>query len=257
LCFGLVIGSFLNVLILRLHSGESIASGRSKCPHCGHILSWRDLFPVLSFIFLAGKCRYCGKKISWQYPSVELAAGLLFAAAYLIETSHSISIRQLADQSSIDLNFILLLSRDWIVIASLIVIFVYDFKWLIIPDAIALPAAAAVIILNLLIGVSAASMLIGLAIGLGFFGLQYVVSKGTWIGGGDIRLGALMGVLLGWPIILIALFLSYIMGAAVSLILIWLKKATPKSPVPFGVFLAPATVIALFWGEKILSWYLG
>jgi prepilin signal peptidase PulO-like enzyme (type II secretory pathway) len=210
-------------------------------------LNWLDLIPVFSFIFLGRKCRYCSEKISWQYPLVELATGALFVVAYWMN----------AHDSVFSIQYSILILRDWIAIAALIVIFVYDLKWMIIPDSVVLPALVAVAILNFFIGVPIISMAIGLAIGFGFFGLQYVVSKGTWIGGGDLRLGALMGVLLGWPLILVALFLSYIIGAAISLVLIVQKKATAKSQVPFGVFLAPAAIVALFWGQKILSWYLG
>lgn len=237
--FGLIIGSFLNVVIIRLHDGVSIAKGRSKCPQCGHVLGAWSLIPIFSFIFLRGKCRYCQAKISWQYPLVELATGVLFALAYYFDSAS-----------------ILALFRDMIIISALVVIFVYDLRWLIIPDIVVLPAIAIAFILNLFVGVSAVNMLIGLAIGFGFFGLQYVVSKGAWIGGGDLRLGALMGVLLGWQAVLVALFLSYIIGAIVAISLLIKKKVSAKSQLPFGVFLAPATIIAMFWGAKIATWYL-
>ncbi|MFA5021182.1 MAG: prepilin peptidase [Patescibacteria group bacterium] len=249
--FGLIIGSFLNVLILRLHSGESVAAGRSKCPQCGQILAWFDLVPVLSYVFLGGRCRYCSKKISCQYPSVELATGLLFATAYLI------NFNRLGSLALADFGFWLLLLRDWLAIAALIVIFVYDWRWLIIPDAVVLPALVLVAVFNLGLGLSPASLLIGLAVGLGFFAAQYFVSKGRWVGGGDLRLGALLGVLLGWPVIMVALLLSYIIGALAALALLAAKKVQVKSAVPFGVFLAPAALIALFWGPQIVAWYLG
>lgn len=254
---GLVIGSFLNVLIFRLHSGESAARGRSKCPHCGHVLAWTDLFPVLSFICLRRQCRYCQGKISWQYPLVELATGLLFALDFAMVASGIGNFPSLDFQLSLSYQSFALLIRDWIVIAALIVIFVYDLRWLIIPDQVVLPVLAIVVILNLIAGVPLAGMAIGFAVGLGFFGLQYAVSQGRWIGGGDLRLGALLGALLGWPIVAVALFIAYLAGAAVSLALIAQKKATAKSQVPLGVFLAPAAIVALFWGEKILTWYLG
>jgi len=223
------------------------------------------LFPLLSFVFLGRRCRYCNEKISWQYPIVELATAILFLIAYIIETNAGIGKFPISNlpageagfQFPIDFRFIVSILRDWIVIASLIIIFVYDLRWMIIPDSVIIPAIIAVIILNLFIGVPITMMVIGLVIGLGFFALQYLISKGVWVGGGDLRLGALMGALLGWPVVLVALFLAYIIGAIAATVLIIRKKVTAKSQVPFGVFLVPATIIALFWGEKILSWYLG
>jgi len=252
--FGLIIGSFLNALIYRLHIGESISHGRSKCPHCGHVLAWNDLVPVMSFLLLKGRCRYCKKKISWQYPIVELAVAALFLISYVINVGRFPAPDLLFPSN---LQFWLLMTRDFIAISSLTAIFVYDLKWMIIPDSIALSAFVLVFILNVLIGIPIASILIGAAVGFGFFALQYYISNGQWIGGGDLRLGALMGALLGWPLIVVALFLSYILGAIVSVILLISKKATRKSAVPFGVFLAPAAILALLWRQKILAWYLG
>lgn len=252
--FGLIIGSFLNALIYRLHIGESIAHGRSKCPHCGHVLAWTDLVPVISFLLLKGTCRYCQKKISWQYPVVELAVAVLFLISYLINVGQFPVLNLLCP---IDLKFWLLMARDFIAISALTAIFVYDYKWMIIPDSIVLPAIVAILILNYFIGIPVASILIGALIGFGFFAIQYFISQGAWIGGGDLRLGALMGALLGWPLIVVALFFSYIFGAIISVMLLIGKKVNRKSAVPFGVFLAPAAIIALFWGEIILTWYLG
>jgi len=249
--FGLIIGSFLNVLILRLHSGESVAAGRSKCPHCRHALDWPDLIPVFSYVFLGGRCRYCAKKISWQYPLVELATGLLFVIAY------AAGLDRAAVLAPADPAFWLSLLRDWLAVSALVVIFVYDLRWMIIPDCVVLPALVLISALNLMLGRSPVSLLIGLAAGFGFFAAQYFVSKGRWVGGGDLRLGALLGVLLGWPVIIFALLLSYIIGAIAAVTLLIAKKVQAKSAVPFGVFLAPAALVALFWGPQIVAWYLG
>jgi prepilin signal peptidase PulO-like enzyme (type II secretory pathway) len=100
-------------------------------------------------------------------------------------------------------------------------------------------------------------ILLGLAVGAGFFGAQYVISRGTWIGGGDLRLGALLGVMLGWPVVLVALFLAYVVGGFVAVILLLNKRVEAKTALPFGVFLAPAGLAALFWGEQLVAWYLG
>jgi prepilin signal peptidase PulO-like enzyme (type II secretory pathway) len=247
--FGLVIGSFLNAAIYRLHTGESISRGRSKCPQCRHALAAKDLIPVASFIFLGGRCRYCHKKISWQYPLVELATGLLFVLAYIIESSNY-------RLPTTDYRLLILLLRDFFALSALMIIFVSDWLYLTIPDEVVLPAIIIIFFLNLLLGISWIALVLGLLVGGGFFALQYVLSKGVWVGGGDLRLGVLIGVLVGWPFILAALFIAYLAGALVALILLAVKKATPKTQIPFGIFLAPAALVILFWGNNLVSWYL-
>jgi len=237
--FGLIIGSFINALVYRLESGDSIVRGRSKCPHCQRQLKAGDLIPVLSFFLLLGRCRYCRGKISWQYPIVELLTALLFVVAFCC---HGYSW--------------LLLARDFIAIAALVAIFVSDFLYMTIPDEVALPALVAIFLLNYAAGFSVFPLVMAAAIGGGFFGLQFLLSRGKWIGGGDLRLGVLMGVLLGWPGILLALFFAYIFGAIIASVLLLLKKVTPKTQMPFGVFLAPATLVVMFFGESIINWYL-
>jgi prepilin signal peptidase PulO-like enzyme (type II secretory pathway) len=242
--FGLIIGSFLNCLIWRLHKKESLW-GRSYCPKCKKQIAWYDNLPVLSFIFLKGKCRHCGKKISWQYPLVELVTGILFLIAYL---RNPISLMKL--------DFYITLLRDWFLIAVMIVIFVYDLRWYLILDVVTLPAILALFVLNLLLGFSWQNLLISGIIGGSFFFFQFAVSKGKWIGGGDIRLGALMGFALGWPNIIVALFIAYMIGSVVGIYLILTKKKQWQSQVPLGIFLTTATLVTLFWGNQFLSWYL-
>jgi prepilin signal peptidase PulO-like enzyme (type II secretory pathway) len=248
LIFGLMVGSFLNVVILRLHAGRDFVAGRSECLSCHHILGPADLVPVLSFVFLRGRCRYCRQKVSWQYPLVEAATALLFALSFY-SLFNKVGVYNLA--------FGLELLRNWLVIAVLVIVFVYDLKWQLIPDEVVLPIIIIVIVLNLLLGRGIADMLIGFLIGFGFFAVQYFVSGGKWIGGGDLRLGALLGVLLGWQGAILALFLSYIVGAIVSIGLLMAKKATPKSQIPFGVFICPAMIFVLLWGQGLANWYFG
>lgn len=257
--FGLIIGSFLNCIIWRLHEKKSPFRGRSHCPNCQHLLAWYDNIPLLSFFVLKGKCRYCNKHISWQYPLVELATGLLFVLAYLHLFPY--------DQLLITKNFIndellIILLRNWFFMAVLIIIFVYDLKYKLILDQVTLPAMAGALIFNLLdslksqvLSLELKNLFLSAIIGGGFFLIQYLVSKGKWIGGGDIRLGVLMGLVLSWPYILIAIFLAYIIGSLTSLILIASKIKTLKSKIAFGTFLSVATVMTLFWGKEIISWY--
>lgn len=174
-----------------------------------------------------------------QYPLIEFIAALLFAAVYLFGGGW------------------LMILRNLIAVSALIVIFVYDLKWQEIPDSVSITTIVALLILNFAINPMSLSFIIAAIIGGGFFAVQYYVSDGTWVGGGDIRLGALMGALLGWPGILAALFLAYISGGLVAAYLLINKLANRKTALPFGVFLAPAAIAALFWGQYLIDWYIG
>ncbi|PIT90318.1 MAG: prepilin peptidase, partial [Candidatus Komeilibacteria bacterium CG10_big_fil_rev_8_21_14_0_10_41_13] len=138
----------------------------------------------------------------------------------------------------------------------LIIIFIYDLKYYLILDKVSLPAFTIALILNVLLGYNVGNLLLASVIIGGFFGLQFIISQGKWIGGGDIRLGLVMGAMLGWPLALVALFLAYILGAVFGLILIISRRKDWQSQLPFGTFLTAATLIALLWGHEILSWYL-
>jgi len=245
--FSLSIGSFLNALIHRLHSGESMLD-RSQCPKCQRPIAWYDNIPVLSYVFLLGKCRHCQKPISIQYPLVEIITAVLFAYAFYNNFQFF--------SNAITSKFLLLTLRDLFLISVLIIVFVYDLRWYLILDIVTLPAIVMILILNLLLGMNWQNILISGIIGLGFFLLQFVVSRGKWIGGGDLRLGLLMGVSLGFPNIIIALMIAYVVGAIFGLGLIALGKKKMSSEVPFGTFLSLATIVTLFWGENILNWYL-
>ncbi len=256
--FGILIGSFLNALIWRLHTEESIMHGRSYCPYCKHTLSWRELVPLASFIIQKGKCKHCGKKISRQYPLVELATGVLFIIAYCVlarEANGGVPAPIFPPETFIFTDYLLLL-RNFFFIAVLIVIFIYDLKWYLILDKVTLPAIVTAFVWNALFGISWYTMFVGAAIAGGFFFLQFAVSHGRWIGGGDIRLGALMGVMLGWQQTLVALMISYIVGSVVGVGLLATKKKTAKSHIPFGTFLSIGTVVVLLYGEKIITWYI-
>jgi prepilin signal peptidase PulO-like enzyme (type II secretory pathway) len=190
----------------------------------------------MSFIIQKGKCRHCQQKISWQYPWVELAAAGLFVLAYLI-----------------DFNNTWLLARDWLMILFLIVIFVYDLKHELILDKIVLPAVGLALILNLILGYVWWELLIAGSVGLGFYLIQFLISKGRWVGGGDMRLGLMMGFLLGWPELMVALFLAYILGSIVGISLILFNQKGWKSRIPFAPFLTTATLITMFWGQSLVQ----
>src|SRR4030042_1428010 len=290
---GLSTGSFLNAVIWRLEKGESVifagvrpplnqrgsdprALARSYCPYCKTTLRWHDLIPVLSFLFLRGKCRYCGKQISIQYPVVEVSTALLFVA--IVNFQFPISNFQSVFQFSI-LNWATLCYMLYVT-CSIIVIFVYDLKHYIIPDKILFPAIAVsimyhglsimygqnytpYIILNALYNYAGSAL-----VASGFFLILVLVSRGKWLGLGDVKLAFLMGLILGWPNILVALFLAFMSGAVVGVGLILISIAsrgttsafgggrtpasyTLKSQIPFGPFLILGTFAALFWGQKI------
>jgi len=243
--FGLVIGSFLNCVIYRLEEEKSFLKGRSFCPSCKHILSWADLVPVLSFIFLGGKCRYCNKKISWQYPLVELVTGTLFLLIFLKFGGWNL-----------EPFYYLLIS------SLLIIVFVFDLKHYIIPDGVIYTAIVISLLYNLAYSFflisnpqSLIQPLLAAFVAAGFFLLIVLISKGQWMGVGDIKLAFLMGLFLGWPNILVALFLAFFIGAVVGIGLIILKKKGLKSEVPFGPFLTIGTFLALFFGGEMLAWY--
>ena len=243
---GLAIGSFLNCVIYRFtphHKFGGGLRGRSFCPHCKHKLSWEDLIPILSFVFLRGHCRYCRQKISPQYPLMELATGLLFTMTFCY------------------FGFGLELLLWLFILTCLIAIFVYDLKYYIIPDSVVFSAMAAAFFLRIvdfenLDFFSMSNFGFGVLVAPVFFLVIILVSRGRWMGLGDVKLALLMVLTLGWPNILVAMFLAFLIGAIIGLGLIWGGKKTAKSEVPFGPFLVTGTVIALFWGEAIIDWYL-
>ena len=241
---GLIIGSFLNCVIYRLEKKQSFLSGRSFCPKCKHKLSWQDLIPVFSFILLKGKCRYCHKKISFQYPFVELATGILFV---LIFGHWDLGFDWSLVIGIWDLFYLLVIA------CFLIIIFVYDLKHYIIPDKIIYPA----IVIAFLYQLFGHWDFIFAAFGAAAFFLAIVlISREKWMGMGDVKLAFLMGLILGLPNILVALFSGFFLGAIIGTGLIISKRKTLKSQVPFGPFLVAGTFIALFWGQNIINWYL-
>ena len=248
---GSVVGSFLNCVIYRLETGQGFVFGRSFCPHCKHFLGWKDLIPILSFLILKGKCRYCQNRISFQYSLVELSTAFLFLLNFYQFWNH------ITLSGFIDLIFLFIIS------SFLILIFVYDLKHYLIPDKVIHSTIGFTLlyqffkvwnfghwnlfeIWNLVIGILPSL----------FFLAIILISKETWMGWGDFKLSILMGLFLGWPKILVALFFAFFSGAIVGLMLIFLKRKTIKSQIPFGPFLVSGTFLAMFFGEKIINWYL-
>ncbi len=245
---GLFIGSFLNVVVLRTHSGKSFVTGRSECSRCHKQLVWYELIPVLSYALQRGKCRHCGKHISAQYPLVELATGALFAGLFaLIGVGNSLAVFTLA---------------VWLVVGSLLIAsLVYDWRWMLLPDAFMLPAIAVavsyVVMLSTYFGHNVL-LARGLAavVFAGFFAALWAVSRGTWLGDGDIRLAIVMGLMLSWAQLLVALFFSFNIAAVVSLWLLGTHRRSRKDAIPLGPFLIAGTFIGLFVGNWLVRMYL-
>lgn len=247
--YGLLIGSFLNAWIWRTHTNRQISKGRSICPHCKHTLAWHDLIPLFSWLWLKGKCRYCKKKISVQYPLVELATALLWVGL-------AVAIHPVGLYGYIELGV-------WFAISALLIAsFVYDAKWMLLPDQFTIPAiiiAAGWLATRWLVfGQSGLAMqqLIGATLFGGVFFLLWFGSRGKWLGDGDIRLAVLMGLILTPSQLIMAIFLSFNLGAIVGLILLARHKAKRGSAIAFGPFLIIGTFLGFFWGQYIVDAYL-
>jgi prepilin signal peptidase PulO-like enzyme (type II secretory pathway) len=240
---GLIVGSFLNCFIWRLYKNQTVL-GRSYCPICEKKIKWYDNIPLLSFVFLKRKCRFCKNKIAWQYPLVEISTAILFALSFALNMDVVFS----------DLSILFSL----VLISLLTIIFVFDWRWFLIPVQVLVFGAIVFLGFNLIMGFSFWQILLTTAIGAGFFALQYIITRGRGIGEGDIWLGGFLGV--AFPVLshlVLLLFLTYIIGGLVSIILLisGLKKIGGK--IPLGIFLSIAAVITLFWAEGIISWYMG
>jgi leader peptidase (prepilin peptidase)/N-methyltransferase len=252
---GLIAGSFLNVVVCRLHTAESFILGRSHCPQCKSEIRWYDNIPLASFVLLKGNCRDCRQKISWQYPLVEFFTGLVFILiGYKFFDFNNFS-------SWITALYYCLIS------GALIIILVYDFLYLEIPTAVVWISAGLALIFNLFFDwqIGAANNIFDYAttagilaavIAAAFFLALSLGSREKWMGMGDAYLAFILGLFLGWPEIFLALFLSFFIGSAYGLVLIILKKKSLKSQIPFAPFLILGTFLTLFFYEPIINWYL-
>lgn len=291
---GLAIGSFLNSVIYRLENDIPIFkfNTRSICPNCKKNLKWFELIPLISFLIQKGKCHGCEQKISWQYPIVEIATGLLFLSIFNFQFPIFNQLLNLLAPFAVEtfklLNFNFLIHNSLFIIQTiylfvvsnlLILIFVFDFKYYIIPNQFVYSLIIISFIydifnslflipnslfnkfqilnsnfyfLNSKLG---SAIFIALIFSLFFLSLT-LVSRGRWMGMGDAKLVFFMGLFLGWPNIILALFSAFLLGTAVSLPLVFLNKKTFQSQIPFGPFLIIGTFIALFWPQYFLKFIL-
>lgn len=241
---GLIVGSFSNVCIYRIPRNESIIYPASHCPKCRSNISPKDNIPLLSYVLLKGRCRNCKSKIFIQYPIVELITGLIYLIIYLI---YGVCIQTLI----------------YIVLASaLIVVAFIDLNEQIVPDVISLPGIVIGFIISFFVPyISFLNSGLGVVAGGGIIliiGLAgSVIFKKEAMGGGDVKLAAMIGAFLGWRYIVISLFLGFFLGALAGIFLIISKIKSREDVVPFGPFIVLGSFITLLWGEKILRWYIG
>lgn len=236
--FSLIFGSFLNVVIYRLPRGKSVVWGRSYCPVCQKTLIWCDMVPVVSYLVLRGRCRYCKSPIGWRYPVVEIFTASLFLIIFY---------RYGASLPALKYLFLVVL----LIVASFI-----DLEHYIIPDTLTATGFAGGIILNLLAqDISFASALAGMSITGGFFLLLSLISKGG-MGGGDVKMVAVTGLFLGWPLGLLGAFFGCCLAGLAGIGLIITQRKSRKDIMPFAPFMATGALLALLAGWPVIEWYV-
>ena len=241
--FGAVIGSFLNVCIYRIPAGKSVVSPPSSCPVCAHQIRWYENIPIFSYLFLLGKCSNCKSKISIRYPLIETLSGVLFV---VVLYSFGFSLATLV---------------YWIFAAALLTIAFIDLDHQIIPDVISLPGVPVGLVCSFYVPwLSWSDSLYGILLGGGVLyavaWLYQTLTKREGMGGGDIKLLAMIGAFLGWGAIFPIVFFASLAGTLIGLPLMLVKKEDSRLALPFGPFLASAALVYLFWGADIIAWYL-
>lgn len=233
--YGIVIGSFLNVCIYRLPEKENIVKIRSHCMNCGYQLKWYDLVPLFSYLFLGGKCRKCKQKISVQYPLIELLNGILYCMVF---AEYGVSVESLL--------YALLVS-------ALITLSVIDFRTYEIPVGINIFILALGLIRVLTDYTDWLDYAVGFILVSGFLYIVYLITKGRGIGGGDIKLMAVCGLLLGWKLILLSFVLGCIIGSVIHVIR--MKVSGQGHVLAFGPYLSIGVMISVFAGNQLIMWY--
>lgn len=240
---GLMIGSFLNVCIYRLPRQMSPVRPRSGCTKCGHVLSWYENVPIVSYLVLRGRCRGCGAPISPMYPIVEAITGGMFLAGYLLYGPSPLLVVRL------------------IFGCAMLVLFVIDLQHRILPNVITLPGIVAGFLCSLLAGPGWLASLIGIAAGGGTLWaiaeVYYRVRGQEGLGMGDVKMLGMIGAFLGWKLVLLTLVLASLSGTIVGVGVLLMKRESMKYAMPFGTFLAVGAIIAAVAGDPIVDWYLG
>ena len=242
--FGLMIGSFLNVCIARIPEGESIVSPGSRCPRCRTPIRWYDNLPVLSYLVLGGKCRSCREPISARYPAIELITAIAFA----LQAFH------------VGDDFVLLASR-LIFTAILIVLFGTDYDVQRLPNVLTLPGLVIGLAFSAVQPPGLRDAVIGALLGAGILqGIRlvwYALRGVEGMGFGDVKMLAMIGAFLGWPLMVLTLILASFSGAVFGVAMIASGRGGAQAALPFGTFLAVGALVAAVTGQPIVDWYLG
>jgi len=241
---GLVVGSFSNVCIYRIPREESIVFPASHCPNCSTPIKAIDNIPLLSYILLRGRCRQCKEKISIRYPLVELASGIIYILVFMVY-----------GRTMQTLVYLLLSS-------ALLIVALIDLDEQIIPDEISLPGMVIGFVISIFVPyLSYVNALIGIVAGGGIIFLialaGTVIFKKEAMGGGDVKLAAMIGAFIGWQYIILSLFIGFFIGAVVGVLLILLKIKSREDMIPFGPFIVLGSMVTILWGKNILHWYFG
>lgn len=239
----LAVGSFLNVCIHRIPKHLSIVNPGSSCPHCGYPLRWFDNIPVISYAMLRGRCRGCGAGISIRYPVVELITLAVFLMHYAV------------------FGWSALLVVRLLFACALIVLFAIDLEHHLLPNVITLPGIGAGLLFSTVLPPGLQAALIGTLVGGGVLWLigeayyRYAGQEG--MGGGDVKMLAMIGAFLGWKLVLVALVLSSVTGSVIGMLVILSRRGTMKQALPYGTFLALGGLVASLIGDRIVAWYAG
>lgn len=252
---GTAVGSFVNVVVMRSLIGENFLWDRSRCDRCRRELQWYEMIPLISFLLLRGRCRTCHKEIDVMHPVVELLTGTLFVWWYFLGAAFF----QISAQP---LSYVQPLF--WLCIGLLMLFIVAtDLRSLLIPDSAVLAIGMLTILYRIalmLYGVyqprDFALALFGAAATMALFLFLWLITRGRGMGFGDVKLMFVLGLVVEWPNVWLSVFLSFIFGAVVGLVLMVLKRARLKSAVPFAPFMISAVAVTLLWGDALVRWYL-
>ncbi len=233
---GASIGSFISAFLWRFGQGRSVTKGRSHCPNCGIVLKWNNLIPLLSYIFQRGKCHHCRQSIAPRYPIIELAFGGAFLVYGLIVQP--------------DVSFEALIG--FYLLAIMLALFLFDLNYLILPDIFILPSIG-LILLAAALGIapiSGLSFILASAL-TGFFAILYLLSRGRWIGFGDVKLVFLVGLVIGYPLALVAVVAAIWTGALIGIVLIVFKRGTLKTKMPLGSLIAASAIFFILFKQSL------
>ncbi|RYG74908.1 prepilin peptidase [Lentibacillus lipolyticus] len=235
---GLIFGSFFHVVGLRVPQKQPFTNDRSLCPQCKHTLSWFELIPVLSYIFQQGKCRYCHERIGFLYPVIELTTGVLFACSY--------------GKLGLSLELIIAL----LLMSMLIILFVSDLTYMLIPNSVLLFFLPLFIFMRMIQPLEPWwSPVAGAVTGIGILAIIIIISRGG-MGAGDMKLFGVLGIVLGLTKTLLTFFLACLIGAVIGMTLLTFQVVHRKQAVPFGPYIAIAAVLAYFYGDGLVNWYV-